>query len=258
MIALWNTLLFQPLVNILIFFYQVGFHNLGLAIISLTVFIRLVLLPLTIPSLKAAAKMKELAPEIAKLKLRYKDDKQALSKAQLELYKKNGANPAAGCLPQIVQLIVLIALYRAFLTVLTGDNLDQLNDILYSFFKLNEGTTINTGFLYLDLSKPDVFNLPGLPIPLPGFLLIGAIVTQFLSSKISLPAAKKEEKQAKKTAEKSDDFAAAMQTQMLYLFPLMTLIIGFSFPSGLVLYWFIFSLTMLAQQYFFSGKITKK
>jgi len=102
-----------------------------------------------------------------------------------------------------------------------------------------------------------VVHLPGIPIPLPGVLLIGAVITQFLSSKLASPMAKKQEKLAKKTEEKSDDFAAAMQTQMVYLFPLITLFIGFSFPSGLVLYWFIFSLTMLAQQYYLNKKTVK-
>jgi len=257
MIALWNTFLFQPLVNFLIFFYQIGFQNLGVAIIGLTVTLRLALLPLTIPSLKAAAKMRELAPELAKLKKKFAGDKQALSKAQLELYKKNGANPAAGCLPQIVQMIVLITLYRAFLMILNGGELSELNKLLYPFLKLEETTALNTQFLFFDLSKPDVINLPGMPIPLPGLLLVGAVVTQFLSSKLAIPMVKKQEKLAKKTEEKSDDMMAAMQTQMIYLFPLITLLIGFSFPSGLVLYWFIFSLTMLAQQFYLNKKMVK-
>ena len=259
MANIWNLLLYQPLLNALIFFYQVLFNNLGLAIIALTVVIRLILTPLTLPSLKAASKMKELAPEIEKLKVKFKGDKQKFAQAQLELYKKNGANPAAGCLPQIVQLIILIALYNAFINVLkTGTSLETLNAVLYPFNQLKEGMVINTNFLYLNLANPDVFKIPGLPFPLPGVVLILAAAVQYFASKMSMPAAAASLKQAAKTPEKSDDFAATMQTQMLYLFPLMTILIGFTFPSGLALYWFIFSFFTVVQQYYLNSKMGVK
>ena len=88
MIELWNFLLYEPLLNALIFLYGVLFNNFGLAIIVLTVALRLVLVPLTLPSLRAAKKMKELAPELEKLKAKYKDDRQKLAKAQMELYRR--------------------------------------------------------------------------------------------------------------------------------------------------------------------------
>ena len=255
MSELWHTLLYQPLVNALILFYQLLFANLGLAIIVLTVVVRGLLIPLTLPSMKASQKMKELAPELEKLKKRHKNDKQALARAQMELYKKHGANPAAGCLPQIIQLVVLVALFQAFRQVLfeNGDMVQRLNQILYEPLKLAGGTSINTRFLYLDLTKPDIFSLPeGVSfIPgIPGFFLIAAALTQFLSSKMMMPKVKQSAKVAEKTPGEMDDMAVTMQKQMVYLFPLMTLVIGFSFPSGLVLYWFTFSLLMALQQYF--------
>ncbi len=255
MIELWNFLLYEPLLNALVFLYGVLFNNFGLAIIVLTVALRLVLVPLTLPSLRAAKKMKELAPELEKLKSKYKNDKQKLAKAQMELYRRHGANPAAGCLPQIIQLIILIALYRAFLGVLqsNGDIVQKLNEILYSSLQLSPGTVINTNFLYLNLAKPDVFHLPGLPIPLPGFVLIAAALVQFISSKMMLPVITQSQALAKKTETKKDDIASSLQTQMVYLFPLMTIFIGYSFPSGLILYWFIFSFSTAVQQYFVSG-----
>lgn len=247
---LWHLFLFQPILNALIFLYQTLFNNLGLAIIVLTIIIRGLLIPLTLPSLKAAQKMKELAPELEKLKEKYKNDKQQFAKAQLELYRQKGINPAAGCLPQIIQLVVLIALYQAFAKVLIqdGDIIEKINQILYPFLKLSSDTVINTRFLYLDLAKPDVFYLPNLKIPLPGFFLFLAALVQFLSSKIMQPAVKKASLEAKKTSALEDDLTVAMQKQMLYLFPLMTIFIGYSFPSGLVLYWFVFSLFTLIQQ----------
>lgn len=255
MIELWNFLLYEPLLNALIFLYGVLFNNFGLAIIVLTVALRLILVPLTLPSLRAAKKMRELAPELEKLKSKYKDDRKKLAKAQMELYRRHGANPAAGCLPQIVQLIILIALYRAFLGVLqaNGDIVQKLNELLYSSLQLSPGTVINTNFLYLDLAKPDVFHLSGLPIPLPGFVLIAAALVQFISSKMMMPVVAQSQALAKKTETKKDDLASSLQTQMVYLFPLMTIFIGYSFPSGLILYWFIFSFSTAVQQYFVSG-----
>lgn len=256
MAAIWNSLLYQPLINALIFFYQVLFHNFGLAVIVLTGLLRVVLVPLTLPSMKAAEKIRELAPELEKLKVKYKDDKQGLAKAQMDLYRQHGANPAAGCLPQIVQLLILIALYQAFIQVLRTDGqetITKLNAILYPALKLPVETVINTKFLWLNLSKPDIFRISGVPFPLPGLFLLLAALVQFVSSKMMAPAVAQAQKEAKKTPEKTDDMASMMSGQMLYLFPLMTIFIGFSFPSGLVLYWFVFSLFTAIQQYYVSG-----
>lgn len=265
MAQLWHILLYQPLVNALIFFYQLLFSNLGLAIIVLTGLIRLILVPLTLPSIKAASKMRELAPEIDKLKKKHKEDKQKFAQAQMKLYRRHGANPAAGCLPQIVQLIILIALFQAFRQVLfvDGETINRLNEILYPSLRLSSETVINARFTYLDLTKPDIIRLPkdflgGVLPGLPGIFLLGAAAIQFISSKMMVPQAKKAQIEAKKTPQASDDMATAMQTQMIYLFPLMTIFIGFSFPSGLVLYWLTFSAFTALQQYFISKSAISK
>jgi len=256
MSQLWHLLLYQPLVNALIFLYQFLFHNLGLAIIVLTVMIRGLLLPLTLPTLRTTRKMRELAPELDRLKKKHGDDKQAFARAQMELYRQHGANPAAGCLPQIIQLIILIALFQAFRQVLfaNGEVISRLNEVLYSSLQLSPETMINTRFLYLDLTKPDIIRLPqeflgGVLPGLPGIFLLGAAVSQFLSSKLMAPTVQTAEKEAKKTPGEMDDMTTAMQKQMLYLFPFMTILIGFSFPSGLVLYWFTFSAFTALQQF---------
>lgn len=227
-----------------------------MAIIALTLLIRVVLIPLTVPSMKAQKKIMELAPEIEKLKQKHKEDKQKFAQAQIDLYRQHGANPAAGCLPQIVQLFVLIALYQAFSQVLPTNgiaSIEKLNEIIYPFLRLSAETNLNLSFLgAINLSRPDTFQISGLP-PLPGILLIMAAMTQFLSSKMMMPQAKVAQQEAAKTKEQVDDFASSMQSQMLYLFPLMTILIGFTFPSGLVLYWFIFSLFTMIQQYLITG-----
>ncbi len=252
LLFIWNLLLFQPFVNVLIYLYNLFGHNLGWAIIALTGALRIILVPLTSTSLKSAQKMQGLAPELEKLKAQHKDDKQALAQAQLALYKQHGINPAAGCLPQLVQIVILIALFNAFNLILrtSGDSLSKLNQVLYQSQKFAAGSSINTSFLYFDLAKPDVLRLPSLPIPIPGILVILSAITQFISAKMMMPAAKKARLAAEKTPEGGDDMAAAMQTQMLYMFPLMTLVIGISFPSGLALYWFVFSLFSMIHQFY--------
>ncbi|PJE69323.1 hypothetical protein COU96_00375 [Candidatus Shapirobacteria bacterium CG10_big_fil_rev_8_21_14_0_10_38_14] len=251
---MWQTVLYQPIVNALVFLNQL-FGNFGIAVIVLTIAIRFLLIPLTLPSLKATSKMRELAPELEKLKKKHGKDKQKLAQAQMELYKQHGVNPASGCLPQIIQIVILIALYQAFNQVLKmdGGTINKLNEVLYPQLKLPLDAVINTRFLWLNLNQPDIFRLPGLSFSLPGFFLIAAALIQVISSKMMQPAVELSQKKAEKTETKQDDIASAMQSQMLYLFPLMTILIGYSFPSGLVLYWLVFSISTAIQQYFVSG-----
>ncbi len=261
---MWQTLFYQPLVNALVFFYLALGQNLGFAIIGLTLFIRGALTPLTLPSLKSAQKLKELQPELKKLKAKHANDKQAFAQAQLKFYQERGVNPAAGCLPQIIQLVVLIALFQAFNQVLqaNGDIVQNLNQILYPSLKLSKDTVINTTFSYLDLTKPDTISIPDINIfsftinKLPGIFLVLAAASQFVSSKLMMPTAKASEAKAGKTEPAGDDMAAAMQTQMLYFMPIMTLFIGFRFPSGLILYWLTFSVFMFVQQLWLKTKAT--
>lgn len=250
MLQIWQLLLYQPILNALIFLYKVLFNNLGLAIIALTIIVRFALSPIMTNQLKSAKKIQELSPELEKLKLKFKDDKQKLMQAQMELYKRNNVNPASGCLPQIVQLVILISLYQAFNLVIKPDGLEvvkKINESLYSFNQLPTSSALNLNFLYLDLSKPDLFKIPKL-IGIPGLFVILATFFQFLSSKMMAPVVKKEEKLAQKTEGKMDDMATSMQKQMLYLFPAMTLIFGYTLPSGVMLYWFIFSFSSFIQQ----------
>jgi YidC/Oxa1 family membrane protein insertase len=233
--------------------------NLGWAIIGLTVFIRLALTPLTLPSLKSAQKLKELQPEFNKLKAKYGANKQEFAQKQLEFYKEHGVNPAAGCLPQIVQIVILIALFQAFTKLLTNQEnvIAELNQLLYQPLKMAADGALNYRFFWLDLTQPDLITISAINVfgfslnKLPGVFLILSAVVQFFSSKLMMPAAQKAKDVAEKTKGETDDMMAQMQQQMLYLMPLMTLFIGFKFASGLVLYWLTFSAVMLIQQLFF-------
>jgi len=242
LLDLWQNVLISPILWLLLFLTKLLFNNLGLGILALTLSMRLVLTPLTLPSLKAAQKQKELSGELNKLKVLYKDDKKKLAEEQLALMRKHGVNPAAGCLPQVFQIIFLLALYQVFIKVLGFDGRSGTPAIPaeYSF--------IRTHFLYLDLLKKDPF------IILPG--LAGA--SQFLMTKMMLPGVKKSESLAKETEDKSDDLMYNMQEQMLYLGPAMTVLISWNLPSGLVLYWFATTVFSILQQRLMLGRPSEK
>jgi len=220
---LWNALLIQPLTTLLILFYSFANENLGLAIIILTVLLRVLLFPLILPSLRSARKQRELRPKLDRLKKKYRDDPQKLAKAQLELFRQAGVNPFAGCLPQLLQVVVLVAFYR----VLTG--------------ALADGD-LNVRFLIWDLSQHDPYLI------LPAL----AALIQFLLARLAFPTVSEESAVAKATEDQADDLAAAMQKQNLFLFPLLTLVIGFRLPAGMMLYWLFSSLIQFVLQWWFT------
>ncbi|EKE06442.1 MAG: hypothetical protein ACD_19C00014G0056 [uncultured bacterium] len=252
---IFTVLLIQPLTNGLILFYNLLWSNMGLAIIGFSLFLRFATNPLTKPYMASMKKIKEVEPLIKKLKEKYKNDQKGLMTAQTELYKQKGINPSAGCLPYILNIVIMIALFNVFTRVLSvnNDSLQKLNELLYQPLKMSETSVLNTGFLYLDVRKPDVFNFSGIPFPIPGPFIILAGLLQFFSAKMMAPTVKKEEKIAKETKGQADDMAVAMQSSMIYTFPLMTIFFGVKFPSGLALYWLLFSVFQMLQQYKSSG-----
>lgn len=223
---MFNTLLYQPLLNVLFFLTSVLGGNLGFAIIVLTMLLRGILVPITIPSLRSAQKIRDLKPELDRLKKRFAKDKVALQKAQMGLYKQHGINPAAGCLPNILQLVILIALYRVFIDSLQNGSL-----------------AVSTQFFWLDLAQPDPLYI--LPF-LAGFI-------QLLLSLMLKPAIEHHKEKSKQKTEDVQDMAETMQQQMLFIMPVMTVVIAFTFPSGLALYWVATTLFSLVQQYYLSG-----
>ncbi len=228
---------------------------MGLAIIGFSVFLRFLLNPLTKPYMESMKRMKEYAPELEKLKLKHKGDNKKFIQAQADFYKEKGINPGAGCIPYLIQIVILIALFNVFASVLSsnGNQITKLNSLLYNPIKLGENTNINTRFLYLDITKPDVFRLPSIPFPLPGPVILLSALVQVFSAKMMAPLVEVEKKIAKKTKEKGDDFATAMQSSSMYTFPLFTIYFGTQFASGLALYWLMFSLFQMVQQYGSSG-----
>jgi len=223
----FNSILYKPLLNGLILLYQyVPGHDFGIAVIILTLIIRLVLHPSSIRGVRSQRALTKLQPKIQEIQKEYKDDKNKQTKLLMELYQKEKINPFSGCLPMLLQLPVLIALYQVFLRGLTPES---LNGSLYAF--VNNPGIINFSFLgIITLTEPNIFLA----------FLAGAL--QFYQLKISTVP-----KQNVQT--KGSDFSKTMQSQMIYFFPLFTVYIVWQFGSIIGLYWIVSILFSIAEQY---------
>lgn len=235
--ALLTTIFIQPILNLLIWLYNViPGHDIGFAIIALTIIIKILLYPLTHIQIKQQRSLQEIQPKIDEIRTRLKDDKEAQAKELMEMYKKEKVNPAASCLPILVQLPVFFALYRALAFGLEGNHFN----LLYTFISVP--TSIAPMWLGLiNLTKPSYI------------LAAAAALIQFLQTKQILrpPAAtlaSPPPEVAKSEGAKDESMATMMNKQMTYVMPVMTLIIGFSLPGGLALYWFTMSLLTYLQQ----------
>ncbi len=232
MAEIFTTALTQPLFNILVFLYTL-IPDFGIAIILLTIIVRLATLPVTRKSIESQKKIQELQPELKKIQEKFKHDKQLQSQKMMEFYKEKKINPAAGCLPMLIPMIIMIAL---FYTLRIGLNSDGTNELLYGFMN-NPGVLNPIAFGFFDLTKAS--------IPLA---IIAAALT-YVQGKMLQAGKKKDEVKTKKKNEEPD-FSTIMQKQMIFLAPVMTLVFGSTLPSGLVLYWATANTFMIVQQYF--------
>ncbi len=234
MIQLFNTVLYEPLLNLLVFLYNViPSQDIGLAIIALTIIIKIVLFPFSLQSIKSQRALQIIQPKMDELKRKYKDQKEKLSQEMMKLYKEQKVNPLSSCFPLLIQFPFLIAVYQVFRTGLNSESLD----LLYTFVE-NPGH-INSIFLgILDLAKPSAVLA----------LLAGA--AQFWQTRML--GIKKPPKKVK--GSKDESMLASMNKNMLYFMPVLTVVIGMSLPGGLTLYWFLTTLLTVAQQFFFFKK----
>ncbi|MBK5273902.1 MAG: membrane protein insertase YidC [Desulfuromonadales bacterium] len=207
----WFTVLAKPLLYTLKFFYRyVG--NYGIAIIIITIILKGLFFPLTHKSYKSMKDMQKIQPKMAALKEKYKDDRDAMNKAVMELYREHKVNPLGGCLPMVVQIPVFFALYKALMFSI---------ELRHAPF-----------FLWItDLAGPDnlfgeLLHLPMVIGPLP--LVMGA--SMFLQQKM--------------TPSQMDPIQAKMMLALPVVFTFMFL----SFPSGLVLYWLVNNILTIGQQ----------
>lgn len=244
--TIWNQILIWPILNLLIGLYKLFLviklpGAFGFAIIGLTVIIRSLLLPLTKAQLTSAQKMQQLKPKLDEISKKHKGDKVKLQQAQLELYKTAGVNPAAGCLPLLVQIPVFIALYNVFIQVLSGTGQEftqNINKVLYH--PAIQITNLDLSFFGLNLAtKPNEWREIGI------WLLLIPVITgglQLVQNKLMTP------KVVETKPGQEVDQMQAMQKQMGLIMPVMIGFFALSFPVGLSLYWNIFTLFGIMQQ----------
>lgn len=222
MMSLLKTAFYAPLLNLLVFLYgAIPGHSLGLAIIGLTLLVRLAFLPLSIKGQRSQRAINALNPKIKELKERHKNDQTAQNTAIMELYRQHGVNPIGGCLPILVQLPILIALYQVFIA--------GVHDI-------------DTSLLYRFIANPGPLEPTFLGLAIGGhnrLLVIFSGLLQFIQSRQS----SRYMQQGLAAPE-----MAAFNKQMLYLFPALIVVIGWNLPAGLVLYWITTTAFSIAEQ----------
>ena len=236
MSELFHVVFYQPILNLLVFFYNIiPGNDIGVAIVVLTAFIRLILYPLNQQSIKSQKALKDLQPKIDELKKKYANDKTEQGRAMMDLYKAEKVNPFSSCLPLLIQFPFLIAVYYVFRDGLTGN---KALESVYSFISRPESLSpITLGFF--DLSKSSVV------------LAVLAGAAQFWQAKMMITTRPPQNM----PGAKDEDMMAIMNKQMVYFMPVMTIFIGLTFPGGLTLYWLVTTLlTGLQQVYIFKNK----
>jgi YidC/Oxa1 family membrane protein insertase len=282
----WD-IFFLPLFNLLVALYQIPFFDFALAIIVFTIVIRTVLAPLFIKQIRSQKEMQRMQPLIREVQRKHKGNRQKVSEETMALYKEHGVNPAAGCLPVIVQLPILFALYQALIRAsgvinftpndqqrepladwvstaglesLSNNNylvpfegpcnappdfasLVPLNCQLIDPIKLSNQVDTTVGWLLgLDLAQIDtVFAIPLFGTFALSALAVIAAILQFVQVKMTSPRPN------------ADDPTSSMTSTMTYTFPLLTIVWGGIFPSGLILYWIVYTAYLVVQQFLIMG-----
>ncbi len=217
---MFNTLLVNPLFNAMVFIYDIlPNHDIATTIIVLTLIIKIILLPFAAKAHKNGLKLQKIQPELDEIQKKHKDDKQKAGVEIMALYKREGISYTSTCLTQVIQIVVLIAIYRVFYTGLHIDKLDSL----YSFIPRPE--IINTvTYFGIDLGQPVIV------------IAVLAGIAQFVQAKTMMT----------KNIKKPDSSTSQMQSMtqsfaksMMYVGPILTVWLGAKFPGALALYWLV-------------------
>jgi YidC/Oxa1 family membrane protein insertase len=228
---IWYLIIGNPILNVLIALSHILGGSFGLAIIVLTVIIRLITWPLTKRQLNSTKALQDMQPKIQELQKKYGKNQQKLQQEMMKLYKEAGVNPL-GCLwPMLIQFPIWIALYQAIIRALatTPENLLDLAQRLYSWNVVSQAIPLNSHFLWLNLGSN-------------GDLLLAIIVggTMWVQQKMTQAPA-------------VDPRQQSTNNMMLLMMPLMFGFLTFLFPSGLALYWAVSNIIGIIAQYFVTG-----
>lgn len=244
---LFNELLFVPLYNTLVFFIDIlPGGDVGFAVIALTLIVKFILFPISKSAVRTSIKSREIQPELEEIKTKYKDNREEMGRAMLDLYRKHKINPFSSIALIFIQLPVVLALYW----VVYKGGLPIINtDILYSFIPAPENVDmIFLGVFHIAESKSFV-------------LALLAAVTQHIQARLSFPKAdKKDEVSAEKkpgTPDFKADFAKGMQIQIKWVLPAMIFGISYGLISVVALYWTVSNLFAIAQEIYIRETIKK-
>jgi len=235
---LWNTFIFQPLLNLLLFLYALIGRNFGLAVIVFTVLVRILTLPITMQQMRSAKASQDMQPKLAELQQKYKNDKEKLAQEQMKLYKESGVSPLGCLVPTLIQLPVWFGLYQSITAALPQNPLQLLNlaKHIYSRFPILSSVVpsslipLNSSFLWLNLGRPDPYYV----IP------ILTVASMWIQQKMM-------------AAQNADSQQQAMSQSMELMMPLMFGWITINLASGLGLYFVATNVVGIVQQYFTSG-----
>lgn len=226
----------NPFIVALLFLYQLLGNNIVLTIVVFTVIVRFLVFPLTMQQMRSSKNMQKIQPDMKEIKEKYKGDREKQSAAQMELYRKHGINPVAGCLPLVVQLPILLGLYGAIQIALASSPL-QVVDVSHRLLvpTLASLIPLQNKFLIWNLGQPDTsYILP---------LLV--VVTTFLQQKLIMPANPDADPK---------DASAQMTKQMTIMMPLMIGFFSINFAAGLSIYWIVGNIVGVLQ-YALLGKV---
>lgn len=227
---MWDTLIVNPMINALLFFYDLLGNNFILAIAVFTVVIRVITLPLNMRQQRSMMRTQEMQPQIQAIQKKYRDNPQKMQ----EEFRRIGYNPAdtlSGCLPTLLQFPILIGLYQAIIIVLgtTPQSLFELVPRVYPAINLTPLIPVENTFLWMNLSQPD-----------PYFVLpIVVFASMFIQQKLLAPSTKGQDQK--------DNPAAAMTQSMQYTMPLMFGFFSLQFPSGLSIYFILANIIGIVQ-----------
>ncbi|MBI2985041.1 MAG: membrane protein insertase YidC [Candidatus Kerfeldbacteria bacterium] len=238
----FTTFIYQPIFNALLFIHKtLPGGDLGLAIIVITALIKLILYSPSLAAIRASRQLAGLQPQLKELQERYKNDRSRLAEEQMKLYRQSKVNPLSSCLPALVQIPILYALFLVFFKGLQVDSqgliVGEQLQLIYSGWREYYATTpLNATFLnFVDLAKNHNLVLS---------VLAGA--TQFWQTKMLVAP-----KEPKVPGAKDEALTSTMNRQMTYIFPAVTVYIAYTFPAGLALYWTASTLFTVGQQYLF-------
>lgn len=233
--SIWNTVLYQPLINALAFLVSViPGGDVGIAVIVLTILVKIILFPLSQKSIESQAQMNILAPELNKIKASGAS-KEEQARLTFELYKQHKTNPFSGCLLVLIQIPIIFALYYVFFKGIKFES-----GLLYSFIHVPEN--INMIFLgVLDITKKSVV------------LAILAGVSQYLQAHF-MPKPPVSPSTGSSTGSFGESFTKNMNLQMKYIFPFIVAFIAYSISGAVALYWITSNLFMVGQQIYVKKK----